>query len=70
MAYPLLARKISSACLGRQNLELRIVESNGLPREEKSAKYQNASYEILLATKGSFMRESDLGIIYKCKTLC
>ncbi|KAL2374503.1 hypothetical protein RJZ57_001033 [Blastomyces gilchristii] len=33
-----------------------------MPREEKSAPYENAHYRMLLETKGSFMKESKLGI--------
>ncbi|KAG9228182.1 hypothetical protein BJ875DRAFT_528176 [Amylocarpus encephaloides] len=40
------------------------------PREVKSAPYQDAPYETILATKGSFMGKSRLGITDGSKTLC
>ena len=39
-------------------------------RESKSAKYQNASYTILLERKGSYMDKSDLDITNGSKDLC
>ena len=44
--------------------------SDQRPREEKSAPYLNPRYRTLLETKGSFMGESELGIIDESKTLC
>jgi hypothetical protein len=59
----LLARKKSSASLSRKNSESSMeTPSDQQLREEKSAPYKHPSYEILLATKGSHMNESKLGI--------
>ena len=44
--------------------------SDQKPREAKSAPYQSPQYKILLETKGSFMRKSELGIADKSKTVC
>ncbi|MCJ1430047.1 hypothetical protein MMC29_007962 [Sticta canariensis] len=41
--------------------------SDQKPREVKSAPYQDPRYEALLATKGSFMDKSDLGIKKEAK---
>jgi hypothetical protein len=41
--------------------------SDQKPREVKSAPYQDPRYETLLATKGSFMNKSDLGIKNEAK---
>jgi hypothetical protein len=40
------------------------------PREVKSAPYQDARYKTILATKGSFMGKSKLGITNASKSLC
>jgi hypothetical protein len=40
------------------------------PREAKSAPYQSSRYKILLETKGSFMRKSELDITNISKTIC
>ncbi|EQL31617.1 hypothetical protein, variant [Blastomyces dermatitidis ATCC 26199] len=63
----LLARKKSTSSLHRKQLEASSVissttPSDQMPREEKSAPYENAHYRMLLQTKGSFMKESKLGI--------
>jgi len=44
--------------------------SDQKPREEKSAEYKDARYEVLLATKGSFMAEHALGINDASKRTC
>ena len=64
----------------RSNNALRPVQSasgSGLstpsdqrPREQKSAAYQSARYETLLATKGSHMRKERQGPIEESRTLC
>ncbi|KAH7378852.1 hypothetical protein BKA64DRAFT_559695, partial [Cadophora sp. MPI-SDFR-AT-0126] len=41
--------------------------SDQKPREAKSTPYQDARYKTILATKGSFIDESDLGITDKSK---
>ncbi|KAL8291019.1 hypothetical protein RB600_006485 [Gaeumannomyces tritici] len=44
--------------------------SDQRPREEKSAPYRDPRYETLLATKGSFMDESPLGITQESESIC
>lgn len=44
--------------------------SDQKPREEKSQPYQSNRYEILLQTKGSFMKKSKQGITEKSKEMC
>ncbi|TWU70855.1 hypothetical protein ED733_000488 [Metarhizium rileyi] len=60
----LLARKKSLSSLSRKrsNSGSSTTPSDQKPREEKSAPYRDQRYKTLLATKGSFMDESDLGI--------
>ena len=69
----LLARQKSSNSLRRKRSEPTSIAQSSVtpssntpsdqkPREVKSAPYQDARYETLLSTKGSFMEESDLGI--------
>lgn len=59
----LLARQKSSSSLRRKNSESGMTTpSDQQPREAKSAKYRTAAYSTVLATKGSFMDESDLDI--------
>ncbi|EGD97712.1 hypothetical protein TESG_05113 [Trichophyton tonsurans CBS 112818] len=74
MSYP-LARKRSSASLHRKSSNSSLATGSNTPadresRNGKSAKYWSPSYETVLATKGSFMRKSDLGITEKSKLLC
>jgi hypothetical protein len=78
---PLLARQKSSNSLRRKQSAPASFEpaepssvtassttpSDQKPREAKSAPYQDPRYETLLATKGSFMDKSDLGITDKSK---
>ncbi|KAI5925586.1 hypothetical protein F4810DRAFT_659194 [Camillea tinctor] len=58
----LLARK--------RSLSSSTTPSDQKPLEEKSAQYRDARYETLLATKGSFMTQSKLGINSQSETLC
>ncbi|GAW23570.1 hypothetical protein ANO14919_131370 [Xylariales sp. No.14919] len=59
----LLARKRSSSSRGlKRSNSATSTPSDQQPREKKSAPYQDPRYEVLLATKGSFMRENDQGI--------
>ncbi|KAK6843407.1 hypothetical protein PG987_004267 [Apiospora arundinis] len=64
-----LARKRSSSVLGRKrsNSATSATPSDQRPREEKSAPYRDPRYKTLLATKGSFMYESDEGITNESK---
>ena len=44
--------------------------SDQRPREEKSAPYRNPQYELVLNTKGTFMKESKEDISDASKLLC
>ncbi|KAI9752011.1 MAG: hypothetical protein M1835_001140 [Candelina submexicana] len=66
----LLARPKPSPSLRRKNSDSSIATpSDQQPREAKSAKYRTTAYSTLLATKGSFMDESDWGITDASKIL-
>ena len=72
----LLAKKKSSSSLrGKQSESGSIAPSSTTPsdqkpREAKSSLYARPSYETVLATKGSFMGRSELGITDESKELC
>ncbi|TAQ88681.1 hypothetical protein B7494_g3016 [Chlorociboria aeruginascens] len=73
----LLARKKSSSSSlhGKQSeagsaAPSSTTPSDQKPREVKSAPYQDARYQTILATMGSFMGKSGLGITDRSKTLC
>ncbi|PQE16266.1 phosphatidylserine decarboxylase protein [Rutstroemia sp. NJR-2017a BVV2] len=72
----LLARKKSSSSFRGKQSEAgsaapsSTTPSNQKPREAKSAPYTHPSYTTLLATKGSFLDESDLGITGASKNIC
>jgi hypothetical protein len=58
-----LARKRSSSSLRHKRSDSSsATPSDQRPREEKSAPYRDPRYETMLATKGSFMGKSDVGI--------
>lgn len=64
----LIARKRSpSLRRKRSNSATSTTPSDQRPREEKSAPYRDPRYKILLATKGSFMDKSDIGITESSK---
>ena len=64
---PLLARKR----LSRGSLTtIPVTPSDQLPRAVISASYQDRRYETILASKGSFMDNSELGIGDESKSLC
>ena len=79
----LLARQKSSGSLPRRQSALASVDpvstaptsvtpssltpSDQKPREVKSAPYQDPRYELLLSTKGSFLKKSDLDITQESK---
>ncbi|KAL8310390.1 hypothetical protein RB597_010305 [Gaeumannomyces tritici] len=67
----LLARKKSSSNLSRKrsNSAISTTPSDQKPREEKSAPYRDARYSLLLQTKGSYMKTSELGITDTSKIL-
>jgi len=75
MSY-LLARKRSSSSLGSKKSEASSVTTSSTTpsdqkaREVKSIPYQDARYETILATKGSFMGKSELGVTATSKSLC
>ena len=84
MSY-LLARKKSTASLRRKRSSLTVSSTTPLtvssttpsdqkPREEKSAPYQDARYEVLLETKGSYMGryvgENEDSVAKESKDLC
>lgn len=72
----LLARKKSSSSLrGKQSETSSVTPSSTTPSDEKpravkSAPYQDPRYKTILATKGSFMGKSELGITDTSKSLC
>ncbi|KAK5442664.1 hypothetical protein LTS15_010982 [Exophiala xenobiotica] len=71
----LLARKKSASSLRRKRSDSESgapssTPSAQKPREEKSAPYQNARYEIVLATKDSFMGKYAQGTTNESKRLC
>jgi hypothetical protein len=67
----LLARKTSSSSLcGRQSEASSTSSRDQKPRNVKSAPYQDACYETILATKGSFMGISELGVTATSKSFC
>ncbi|KAL8303760.1 hypothetical protein RB597_004841 [Gaeumannomyces tritici] len=68
----LLMRKKSSSSLSRKrsnSVASTTAASDQKPRAEKSAPYKNAQYSLLLQTKGSYMKMSELGITDASKTL-
>lgn len=72
----LLARKKSLSSLrGKQSETSSVTPSSTTPSDEKpravkSAPYQDPRYKTILATKGSFMSKSELGITDMSKSLC
>lgn len=67
----ILARKRSTSFpCGEQSDFSDVTPIDQKPREEKSAPYTHLGYETLLATKGSYMNKSDLGITDISKGLC
>ncbi|TAQ85109.1 hypothetical protein B7494_g6563 [Chlorociboria aeruginascens] len=75
MNHLLAKKKYFSSFRGKQSeagsaAPSSITPSDQKPREAKSAPYQSPQYRILLETKGSFMRKSDLGITDTSKTVC
>ncbi|EDN02462.1 conserved hypothetical protein [Histoplasma mississippiense (nom. inval.)] len=70
----LLAKKKSTASLLHKSSNSSLVTSSNTPtdqesRNTKSVRYRSATYETVLATKGSFMRKSDLGITDRSKEI-
>lgn len=67
----LLAKKRSSSNLSRKRSSsgTSITPSDQKPREEKSAEYRDPRYETLLATKGTFLKDSKSGITDESKQL-
>ncbi len=67
--HPLAIIGSSSSFLGKRS-EAGSASSDQKPWEAKSPPYASPSYETILATKGSFMVESGLGITDASKKLC
>ena len=66
-----LARKKSTSSLrGKQSETGSSTPSDQKPRDVKSTVYARPSYTTVLATKGSFMDKSDLGITDTSKNIC
>ena len=75
MSYLLARKKSSSSLHGRQSEAGSATPNSTTPsdqksREAKSIPYQDARYETILATKGSFMGKSELGVTATSKSLC
>ena len=75
MSYLLARKKSFSSLRGKQSeagsaAPSSTTPSDQRPREAKSAPYQSPQYKLLLETKGSFMRKSELGISDTSKTVC
>jgi hypothetical protein len=70
MNHLLARRKSSSSLRGRQSEASSTGSSDQKPRDVKSAPYQDARYETILATKGSFMGKSELGVTATSKSFC
>ena len=70
----ILPRKPSSASLRRKgsvdSLATSVTPSDQKPREQKSADYRTPRYQILLASKGSFMADHELGITAASQRKC
>jgi hypothetical protein len=69
MSHVLARKKSSSSLRGKQSEASSgsITPSDQKQREIKSSPYKDPRYKTLLATKGSFLDESDLGITGKSK---
>ncbi|ODH38658.1 hypothetical protein ACO22_02225 [Paracoccidioides brasiliensis] len=65
-----LRRKQSKSSSAASSTASSTAPNDQKSREEKDAQYKNPRYEVLLQTKGSFMRKSDLGITDGGKDLC
>jgi hypothetical protein len=65
----LLARQKSSSSLRRKESDT-ATPSDQKPREARSTPYARPSYETILATKGSVVAKSGLGIMDTSKSLC
>ncbi|KAL2368979.1 hypothetical protein BDBG_06143 [Blastomyces gilchristii SLH14081] len=68
-----LKRLVASLC--RKNSNSSPATGSNAPtdqesRDGKSAKYRSATYETFLATKGSFMAESELEVTERSKEIC
>lgn len=71
MLQYLLARpKLPSSLRRKSSSSSLETPSDQLPREVKSAPYKTAAYATVLATKGSFMSPSPLGVTKESKTMC
>ena len=70
---PCPIRKVPTSLNRKQSDSSLNGSSDQKSRENKSTKYRNANYAILLERKGSYMKESKLGVtkasLIRCKTL-
>ncbi len=71
MSHVLARKKSSSSVHGKQSeaSSSSTTPSDQKQREIKSSRYKDLRYKTLLATKGSFMDDSDLGIIGKASSI-
>jgi hypothetical protein len=69
MNHLLARKKLSSSNCGKQSEVSSTGSSDQKPRDIKSALYQDVCYETLLATKGSFIDKSELGVTVSSKSL-
>ena len=73
MSHLLAKQKLPPPLRRKTSADSMTTPSDQQPREVKSAKYKTTSYETVLATKGSFMNESEsptLDITNTSKSLC
>jgi len=70
MNHLLARKKLSSSLRGKQSETSSTSSSDRKPRDVKSAQYQDARYETILATKRSFMGKSQLGVATTSKSFC
>ena len=70
MRYPRPVQKIPTSLRRKPSDSSLTGSSDQMPREAKSAQYRTANYSTILATKGSFMDKSDIGITTSSKSIC
>ena len=68
--YPRPIRKVPTSLRRKQSDSSLTGSSDQKKRESKSAQYRDARYTMLLAAKGSFLEQSDLGITDTSRTWC
>jgi hypothetical protein len=70
MSHLLAKQKSLSSLCRKDSKSDTTTPSDQKPREAKSTLYARSSYATVLATKGSFIDKSDLGITDASKSLC